>query len=361
MSVQRIDFKHVREHGDFAKVLGHYGIALEKDGRRDGQFKCLCPFHDDAKPSCKINSERNIFHCFVCDAGGNILDFVMEMETVPIREAASLIADWSGIVAAPGKAERVGRKDNGKVADGGKNRQTGRNSEDARKVERDRTGDDMPVKAEAAESTGKVAEADGVAWNRPLTFGLKNLVTDHPFMAERGLTPQMIETFALGVATRGLMKDRLVFPIHNKDGELVAYCGRYLGNEIPDDVPKYKQPPNFRKELELFNWQRVRQAGSDAPLVIVESFFSVVKLHALGKRCVSPMGRSLSDAQIALLKDGGIEKILLLFDGDDPGRKAVMLEGRKLLAEGFDVSAPVVSETFKPHRLSEAELLHLLE
>jgi len=195
--------------------------------------------------------------------------------------------------------------------------------------------------------------------NAPLTFALKNLVTEHPFFAERGVTPEMIETFGLGVARRGIMQGRLVFPIHNPDGELVAYCGRWVDGEPPADEPKYKQPPNFRKELELFNWHRVKGGVKDSPVVLVESFLSVVKLHER-YRVASPMGWSLSTAQVELLKAGGVTSVVLLFDGDDPGRVAVTTVGRDLLAHGFAVTAPVVAEDFKPHRCQPDELVAIL-
>jgi DNA primase len=169
----------------------------------------------------------------------------------------------------------------------------------------------------------------------------------------------MIETFGLGIARRGIMKDRLVFPIHNVGGELVAYCGRWVAGEPPEDEPKYKQSPQFLKELELFNWHRVKDRARDATVVLVESFLSVVKLHDR-YRIVSPMGRSISDAQIGLLKSGSVRSIVLLFDGDDPGRAAVTAVGRELLGHGFAVTAPVVAENFKPHRSTNDELAAIL-
>jgi DNA primase len=124
----------------------------------------------------------------------------------------------------------------------------------------------------------------------------------------------MIETFGLGIATRGIMKHRLVFPIHNATGELVAYCGRYVGDVPPEDEPKYKQPPNVRKEWELFNWHRAKERlSATRPVVVVESFFSTIKLDvATDYPVVSPMGRSLSEDQLTLLKAGGVKRVMLL-------------------------------------------------
>jgi DNA primase len=204
-----------------------------------------------------------------------------------------------------------------------------------------------------------VGVVEDLASNPVLTFALKNLISEHPFITERSLTPEMIRTFGLGIARRGIMKDRLVFPIHNADSELVAYCGRWVADDPPEDEPKYKQPPQFRKELELFNWHRVKDRAKDAPVVVVESFLSVVKLHER-YRVISPMGRSISEAQIELLKSGDVRSVVLLFDGDDPGRAAVTAVGRALLAHGFAVTAPIVAEDFKPHRCTDDELAKTL-
>lgn len=333
MPAKRIDFKYVREHADFGKVLQGYGIELQRDGSRPGQYKGLCPFHDDQQPSLKANTDRHIFHCFACGEHGNVLDFVMKLDGVDIRAAAKTVADLSGIAysargAAPAQAA-------------------------ATAANRDVSPPDVTAADEA--------EADEEPVENPvLTFTLKNLVTEHPFLAERGITPEMIETFGLGIARRGIMQGRLVFPIHNPDGELVAYCGRWVDGDRPEDEPKYKQPPNFRKELELFNWHRVRGSAKDSPLVLVESFLSVVKMHER-YRVVSPMGWSLSPAQIELLKAGGVNSVVLLFDGDDPGQAAVTTVGRDLLAHGFAVTAPVVAEDFKPHRCEPDELAAILK
>lgn len=168
----------------------------------------------------------------------------------------------------------------------------------------------------------------------------------------------MINAFGLGIAKRGMMKGRLVFPIHNVEGALVAYCGRLVEGEASDDNPKYKQPPNFRKELELFNWHRRDkwQRKEDRYLILVESFLSVVKLHSWHYPVVSPMGGSFSKDQTAMIAAEKYDEVILLFDGDDPGRAAVTTVGRQLLDAGVVVTAPIVSADFKPHRLNEKEL-----
>ena len=89
-----IDFALVREHGDFASILARYDIA---PARIQGQVSVLCPFHDDRRPSLSVNLERKVFHCFACQAKGDILDFVAMIEKVSLPDAAGIVARCCGI------------------------------------------------------------------------------------------------------------------------------------------------------------------------------------------------------------------------------------------------------------------------
>jgi DNA primase len=118
------------------------------------------------------------------------------------------------------------------------------------------------------------------------------------------------------------MKDRIVFPIHNPAGELVAYTGRWPG-EPPDGTPKYKFPTGFKKSAELFNLHRAIQEPAENPLVVVEGFFDAIRLHQLGiRKVVALMGSILSPAQEELLvrHTNPHSSILIMLDEDDAGR-----------------------------------------
>ena len=80
-----IDFSYVKANADFEPVLAHYGVELE--GRGD-ERSALCPFHEERKPSFKVNLDKNVFNCFGCDAKGNVLEFVAKIEDCNLREAA---------------------------------------------------------------------------------------------------------------------------------------------------------------------------------------------------------------------------------------------------------------------------------
>jgi hypothetical protein len=106
--------------------------------------------------------------------------------------------------------------------------------------------------------------------NKPLKFRLDKLAQDHPSLAERGLTRETIIDFGIGFCGKGMMADRIAIPIHNTEGEVVAYAGRWPG-EAPEGTPKYKLPQGFRKSLELFNIDRAIKLGLRKVIALMRS------------------------------------------------------------------------------------------
>ena len=292
MTTQRIDFAVVKEQASFSAVLDRYGI---KHQNSHGRASVLCPFHDDHKPSLSVDFEQKLFHCFSCEEKGSILDFVAKMEKVTLFEAARMIADWCGLTA------------NGK-----------------RSL-------DFPVKS-----------AEEV--NRPLGFTLQ-LDPTHPYLAERGLTPEIIDTFGLGYCGKGLHNGRIAIPIHDASGNLVAYAGRWASDGVPEGTPKYMLPKGFRKNHVLFNYHRVAAiVCSVGHVFIVEGYWSVFRLHDLGVPAVALMGGTLSEEQEMLLVRAGARTLILLLDADEPGRAATA-ELLPRLSRRFFVRAPRLPKT----------------
>ena len=128
--------------------------------------------------------------------------------------------------------------------------------------------------------------------------------------------------FGLGYCAKGSMSGRIVIPIHNPEGQLIAYTGRWPG-EPTEGTPKYKLPAGFKKAQELFNLHRAIQQPPDVSLVIVEGFFDCIKLWQHGvKRVVALMGSTLSAAQAELIRDhtNAQSLVLVMLDEDDAGR-----------------------------------------
>jgi DNA primase len=149
------------------------------------------------------------------------------------------------------------------------------------------------------------------------------------------------------------MQGRLCFPIHNEDGELIAYSGRWVEDDLPKDTPRYKLPKGFEKGRVLFNLHRVLKQGVPETVVIVEGFWSALRLHSAGVPVVSSFGASLSEAQADLLKDAGVKNCILIFDGDGGGRAGVE-QALPILAARLFVRTIILAEDVKPDTMDEA-------
>lgn len=340
---RRVNFQHVRQHGSFEAVFAHYNIELTKDGIKPGQCKALCPFHDDKKPSLKVNTERNLYNCFVCGASGNILEFVKEMDGCELREAAFEVADLSGIDPEPGAGSGPGQTTKAKP----------------KKPAKPSQSSPAPLAAE----TPADEDLDGVPYNRVLTFDLKTDLDDalKVWLEERGIDYHAQKDFSLGRASKRskTIGGRLAIPIHNAQGQVVAYCGRYVCDDAPDDEPKYKQPPGFRKDLEIFNLHRaVERIDQYKTFLVFESFFSVMRHHR-NAACISFMGRSVSTNQLDLIvermKAAGFQKAFVVADGDEPGRAGAR-DIAGALAPNFRTHVLDLDDGVKPHHLEWNDL-----
>jgi len=303
MSENWVDFKKVKENVRFESVLNRYGVKLKST--KGVELLGYCPFHDDKNPSLQVNTQKGLFYCHGCGAKGNVLDFVSQKEGVGIREAALLLSEWFA------------------------------NS----------SGEEKRRAPEIPEET-----------NRPLTFTLK-LEKDHSYLKERGMDAQVVNFFGLGYCERGLMKNRIAIPIHDEEWKLVAYAGRWAGNQLPEGESKYMLPRGFKKSRVLFNLHRVTGAKI---LVIVEGYWSVFRLYQLGIPAVALMGRTLLKAQEALLMANKGSHLILMLDGDEPGREA-QAELLPRLARHFFIKVVELPEGDQPDTTNEKLLLELLK
>jgi 5S rRNA maturation endonuclease (ribonuclease M5) len=182
-------------------------------------------------------------------------------------------------------------------------------------------------------------------------------------LQERGLTAETIQTFGLGFCNKGVMQNRVAIPVHNGSGQLVAYAGRWPGDDCPNPDEKYKLPKGFRKTLEVFNLHRALQADATKPLIVVEGFFGCMKLWQAGHhRVVSVMGSSVSEQQESAIMKASEQsrKIVLLFDEDKAGR-----EGREKALQRFASKAYVRvialgQEGMQPDKLAPEQIHSLL-
>ncbi len=245
-----------------------------------------------------VDTQKNVFNCFSHCGGGNVIDLVARIEDCSFREAALILYQMY-------------------FADSGES-------------------DAVPVYGAGAVHENSEPQ---LSENKPLTFELKGLNPNHAFLRkEKGLTSETIKTFALGFCTKGLLAGRVAIPIHNKDGQLVAYIGRAVNSTQAEAEGKYKVPPGFHKSLEVFTLHRILQNSeviAKYGLIVVEGFFGVFALWQCSyKNVVALMGKELSDRQAELLLSAS-DRFTIFLDGDEPGRLASQQVAEKLGRSAF--------------------------
>jgi DNA primase len=292
-----VDFKAVKAAITMEQVLEHYGL-LDKFKRSGDRLSGPCPIHKGSNPTqFSVSISKNAWNCFSeCKHGGNVLDFISRMEDVSILAAANQAIEWFHL-----DPETMSGDSNQEAEDEASARS------------------DTPRPKPATKSAPVVENG---APNTPLKFRLDKLVREHPYLTERGLTLETLVHFGAGYCAKGTMAERIAIPIHNPNGEVMAYAGRYPG-EPPEGIPKYKLPQGFRKSLELFNIDRAGKEPVEVTLVIVEGFFGCMKLHQHGcTKVVALMGSTMSTAQEELIKQNTDSKslVIVMLDEDEAGR-----------------------------------------
>jgi DNA primase len=294
-----VDFKAVKQVVSVEMALAYYGVMLRRIHSPYLRGRCPLPAHTSksSNQSFIVNTEKNAWTCHSnsCMAsrdgrvGGNVLDFVAAMERCSVRDAALKLQDWFAVIARPAPRERV---------------------------------------VSAAEEAPSLAPTITDESNKPLAFTLWGTDPRHPYLAQRGVDLKSAAHFGIGFYHgKGCMEGRIVIPIHNEDGVLVAYAGRSPGQS----EPRYKFPPRFRKSLVLFNLHRAVRHGK--AVVVVEGFFDCFRVHQVGFPCVvALMGCSLSHRQEALLQQH-FREVTLMLDGDNAGRRAGTLIAARLVTQ----------------------------
>ena len=296
---QYVDFKSVKTSVTMEQVLQHYGL-LEQMKRSGDSLSGCCPLHGGTNSTqFRVSISKNCWNCFSeCKCGGNVLDFVAKKERITVHAAATKLCEWF----------QLPMEDNRTAV--------------ASRPPRPWPPPKLPPSSPAIAVVKEKPKTEDETVNPPLKFRLEHLDVTHPYLTERGLTPETLMDFGLGHCAKGMMAGRIAIPINDPEGRIVAYAGRWPG-EPPGDVPKYKLPPGFRKSLELFNLDRATQEPSEKPLVIVEGFFGAMKLYQHGcRKVVALMGSSLSAAQEGLIRKHTAQssRVVLMLDEDEAGR-----------------------------------------
>lgn len=307
-------------------------VRLEKSG---SQFKGRCPFHNEKTPSFYVSPDRGTYHCFGCSQHGDIFSFVEKLESVPFYEALTILAERAGVQLLPYKKE-----------------------------EHDKESHLISLLQKATEHYVK---------------NLENSPEAKVYLGERGLTNETIKKFNIGFAVGGEMgwrdlfidlskehfspeemiaagvvikkeneekyfdrfRGRIMFPIKNTFGNVVGFSARILPKFDDGKAGKYINSPEtdvYHKSKILFGYNEAKKSINEKKeVIIVEGQMDLIMSHQAGiDNVVAVSGTSITDEHIKILKRFA-DKVLLSFDQDDAGEKAMRRAALLALYGGLDV------------------------
>ena len=301
----------VRQSNDIVDVISQY-VHLKRSGRN---FFGLCPFHNEKSPSFSVSPDKQIFHCFGCGVGGNVFSFITQIEGINFVEAVQMLAERANIQLPTLQDNGDSQREELKAKVYKVNEFTAEfyhqnlykpQAKMAQEYVKKRQLSNETLKSFKIGFSGKFDELyqelkkQGFGEREILESGLVN-------KNERG---QYIDRY----------RNRLMFPICDARGKVIAFGGRVLD----DSKPKYINSPEnvvYSKGRNLFGLN-VAKKGDLKRILIVEGYMDVISLHQRGiTNVVAPLGTALTEQQGWLLRKNS-EQIILSFDSDEAGLKA---------------------------------------
>ena len=307
--------EEVRTKNDIVDVIGSY-VKIQKKG---SSYFGLCPFHNEKSPSFSVSGYKQIYYCFGCGAGGNVISFIMNYENYTFPEAVKLLAERAG-VALP----EVEFSAEAKEKQSQKAKLLEINKEAARyfyyqlRTDKGKQGRDYFVSRQLSEETMKKFGL-GYALKTPndLTMYLKSKGYSDDLLVEAGISA-FDERFGL----HDKFWNRVIFPIQDMNHKVIGFGGRVMG----DGTPKYLNSPEtmvFDKSRNLYglNFARTSRAGN---FILCEGYMDVIAMHQAGfTQAVASLGTAFTSGQANLLRRY-TDEVLLSYDSDGAGVKAAL-------------------------------------
>lgn len=283
-----VDYKDLKSKVNITDVLRHFGIQIPNPDASQIYLPCPLPEHagDGDNPNAfSANPEKNAWRCLTHCGSGNVID---------------LFCRLSGDDPSDKGLFRLAALRMMEVFFGG----------------------ETSTPATPSKRTKKAEPETPIGPNPVLDFELQ-VKHDIPFLLqEKKLDLMLLKEFGIGWCSKGMFSGRVVIPIHNDKGELVAYAGRGLKESDIQKRGKYLFPKAFRKSQELFNWHRAKEQIEGFNFVIVvEGFFAALRWYQAGFPAVALMGCEISDKQVELLTRIS-DRVWLMLDNDEAGRAA---------------------------------------
>ncbi len=334
----------IRQAVDIVEIISEH-VQLRKQGRN---YFGLCPFHGENTPSFSVSPDKQIFHCFGCGAGGNVFSFLMELEGISFQEAVIKLASRVNIDLEINL----------------------QNAQTEKKV---------PKELQAMKDAHELLRK----FYHHLLVNTKEGQHALEYLYERGFSQESIDKFQIGYSLNswdfvvkflskrnfslewmekaGLIikrerdgtyfdrfRDRIMFPIFDRNGNTIAFSGRALGG----DDPKYLNSPEtaiFNKRKILYNFHQAKASIKKLQhAVLLEGFADVIAAERAGiENGIATMGTSLTDEHIALLRQS-VQSILICYDSDNAGIEAAFRAGKLLDEAGFEIKVAMMPDGLDP-------------
>lgn len=338
----------IRSRIDLVELVGQR-VALKRTGKN---WKGLCPFHDDRNPSFYVNPDIGYYRCWSCGAKGDVFDWVMKTQNLEFREALQLLAKQAGVElkARPGEATKG--ESEARVAA----------MEEALAFFRQELAKSETAKA-YCENRGLTAEIRD-RWELGYAPDVGEALAAHLQKRKHSLT--LCQTLFLvdrdaGGGFYDRFRGRLMFPIRDERGALVAFGGRLLG----DGVPKYVNSgdtPIFRKSRVLYGLDRAKaKLNQTRRVVLVEGYLDVIACHQAGvDEAVASLGTAFAEDHARLLKRW-CDEATVLYDGDEAGQKAAERASEILQSVGLRAHVACAPAGDDPDTLLRREGPHAVQ
>jgi len=312
MAVPPEFIEDLRQRVPLSDVVGRRVKLIRKGRRHSG----LCPFHAEKTPSFSVVDDDGFYHCFGCGVHGDAISFLREMDGLEFMEAVERLAEMAGL-AVPRTVPQDPAKSRQRKAALDILEETTLFFEAALRHDdgRDAT---RYLKQRGLDST--IVKTYRIGYSPRM--GLRAALKDKGFSDEDMLVAGVIRKSDRDGSLYDYFRDRVMFPIENRQGKVIAFGARALG----DAQPKYLnsgEGPTFSKKAVLYGWVQAREGlRRNLPLVVAEGYMDVIAIHHSGAAAaVAPLGTALTPEQIALLWKLHDEPVLC-FDGDAAGQRA---------------------------------------
>lgn len=324
--------ERIKEKLNIVSVVESY-VALKKAGIH---HKGLCPFHNERTPSFTVSAERNSYYCFGCGAKGDIFSFVQEYEGIDFKQALTILAERAGVNLDDDSFKKE------------------------KKIDKSLYGVMSLASEYYISELQKNPEVEKYLLGRGLTkstitsweigFAKNDWRNLHDFLLEKGITvDQMLKTGLVkkkdgGAGVYDVFRGRVVFPIKDVLGRIVAFTGRILVKD--DNLPKYLNTPEteiFNKSEVLYGLEKAKQSIRKLDyIIVVEGQMDVIMSHQAGvKNAVASSGTAFTTSHLSKISPL-TKRIIFAFDSDNAGISAMKRSALLAIKAGFDVKALVL-------------------